>query len=94
MPSHWEDYRQAFLASLAGVKPAQQIVAEREGAVVGTVLLYPAGTVFSTPGGHPVTRAWPEVRLLASARQRGVKALALGSCMIACDVRVDSGLRF
>ena len=84
MPSHWEGYRQAILATLAGVKPAQQIVAEREDAIVGTVLLYPAGTVFSTPDGLPLTLAWPEVRLLAvapAARGQGIGAALMYECV-------------
>jgi GNAT superfamily N-acetyltransferase len=84
MPSHWEDYRQAILATLAEVKPAQQIVAERDGAIFGTVLLYPAGTVFSSPDGLPITLAWPEVRLLAVgpvARGQGIGAALMYECV-------------
>ena len=84
MPSHWEDYRQAILATLAEVKPAQQIVAERDGAIVGTLLLYPAGTVFSSPDGLPITLAWPEVRLLAVgpvARGQGIGAALMDECV-------------
>lgn len=84
MPSHWEDYRQAILATLAEVKPAQQIVAERDGAIFGTVLLYPAGTVFSSPDGLPITLAWPEVRLLAVgpvARGEGIGAALMYECV-------------
>lgn len=84
MLSHWEDYRQAILGTLAEVKPAQQIVAERDGAIGGTVLLYPAGTVFSTLDGLPVTLAWPEVRLLAvapAARGQGIGIALMYECV-------------
>ena len=84
MPSHWVNYRQHILATLADVKPAEQIVAERDGDVVGTVLLYPAGTVFSTPDGASVTLAWPEVRLLAvapAARGQGIGAALMQECV-------------
>jgi predicted N-acetyltransferase YhbS len=84
MSAHWEDYRQGILATLAEVKPAEQIVAEQDGAVVGTVLLYPAGTVFTTPGGASVTLASPEVRLLAvapAARGQGIGAALIRECM-------------
>jgi GNAT superfamily N-acetyltransferase len=84
MPSHWEGYRQSILATLAEVKPGQQIVAEQDGAIVGTVLLYPAGTVFSTPDGLAVTLAWPEVRLLAvgpAARGQGIGAALMYECV-------------
>jgi len=74
-PPHWEAYRQNILATLADVQPALQIVAERDGAVVGTVLLYPAGTAVVTPDRASITLPWPEVRLLAvapPARGQGV----------------------
>jgi hypothetical protein len=32
-PPHWEDYRRGILATLADVRPAEQIVAEKEGAI-------------------------------------------------------------
>lgn len=84
MPSHWENYRQHILATLADVKPAEQIVAERDGAVAGTVLLYPAGTVFSTSDGASITLAWPEVRLLAvtpAARGQDIGAALMHECV-------------
>ena len=77
MPSHWEGYRQDILATLADVKPAEQVVAEQDGAIVGAVLLYPAGTVFSSPDGASIILAWPEVRLLAVAPAAGVGLDAL-----------------
>jgi predicted N-acetyltransferase YhbS len=83
MPDHWEDYRENILATLADVKPAVQIVAEQDGAVVGTVLLYPAGTVFTNPAGDSATLKWPEVRLLAvapAARRQGIGAALIREC--------------
>jgi predicted N-acetyltransferase YhbS len=84
MSAHWEGYRQGILATLADVKPAEQIVAEQDGAIVGTVLLFPAGTVFTAPNGASVTLAWPEVRLLAvapAARGRGIGAALVRECI-------------
>lgn len=81
MPAHWQDYRQGILSRLADVKPAEQIVAEQDGAIVGAVLLYPAGTVFDRP---PVTLAWPEARLLAVApagRGQGIGAALMRECV-------------
>jgi GNAT superfamily N-acetyltransferase len=83
-PPHWENYRQNILATLADVRPAEQIVAEQDGAVVGAVLLYPAGTVFSGPDGASVTLAWPEVRLLAvapAARGQGIGKALMQECV-------------
>ncbi len=84
MPAQWEDYRQGILETLTEVEPAQQIVAELDGAVVGTVLLYPAGTVFTAPNGTSVTLGWPEVRLLAvapAARGQGIGAALIRECI-------------
>ncbi|MBI3805209.1 MAG: GNAT family N-acetyltransferase [Nitrospirae bacterium] len=84
MPEHWESYRQGILGTLADVQPAEQIVAEAAGAIVGAVLLYPAGSVFSPPNSPPMTRVSPEVRLLAvapAARGRGVAAALMKECI-------------
>ena len=84
MPAHWEEYRQGILSRLADVKPAEQIVAERDGVLVGAVLLFPAGAVFSTPNRSPITLAWPEARLLAvapAARGQGVGTALMRECV-------------
>jgi predicted N-acetyltransferase YhbS len=84
MPAHWEGYRENILATLADVHPAEQIVAEQEGTVVGAALLYPPGTVVHTPDGVPVSLAEPEVRLLAVApvaREQGVGAALMHECL-------------
>jgi len=84
MPTHWDRYRQGILGTLADVKPAEQIVAEQDGALVGTVLLYPSGTVFHTTAGKPVTLSCPEIRLLAvlpAARGRGLGQALVRECL-------------
>jgi GNAT superfamily N-acetyltransferase len=84
MPAHWDGYRQNILATLAAVQPDAQIVAEEEGRIVGTVLLYPTGSVMARPGGGSTTLAEPEVRLLAvapEARGRGVGVALMHVCV-------------
>jgi predicted N-acetyltransferase YhbS len=64
----WEAYRQNIVATLADATPATQIVAEEEGVLVGSVLLYPADADSGAPSrGKAMMLTWPEVRLLAVA---------------------------
>jgi GNAT superfamily N-acetyltransferase len=84
-PAHWGDYRRDMLDSLVNVGPAQQIVAEQNGAIVGSVLLYPAGAVFYAPDGISFVRIeQPEVRLLAvapAARGEGIGTALMQECV-------------
>jgi GNAT superfamily N-acetyltransferase len=80
----WEAYRDNIVATLADPGSAAQIVAERAGALVGTVLLYPGdAAIYAAVQGPPPSR-WPEVRLLAvppSARGLGVGEALMGECV-------------
>jgi GNAT superfamily N-acetyltransferase len=81
-PPRWEGYRENILATLGDMGPAQQLVAEEEGIILGSVLLYPPGTAFSTPDEGALT--CPEVRLLAvapEARGRGVGFALMKECI-------------
>jgi GNAT superfamily N-acetyltransferase len=83
-PALWDGYRQNIVATLAALRPKSQIVAEENGRIVGSVLLYPAGTEIVRPGGGSMTLALPEVRLLAvapSARGKGVGVLLMEECV-------------
>jgi len=82
MSEFWTRYRQNILTTLADATPAEQLVAERDGVVVGTVLLFPA-----RGDADRVTAAWhahwPEVRLLAvlpTARGLGVGRALMEEC--------------
>jgi ribosomal protein S18 acetylase RimI-like enzyme len=80
-PPRWEGYRENILATLTEVAPALHFVAEKDGMIVGSVLLYPPGTAFSTTDEGPLT--CPEVRLLAvapEARGQGIGAALMKEC--------------
>jgi predicted N-acetyltransferase YhbS len=82
--NRWEDYRQNILAALAAVQPDTQIVAELDNEIIGSVLLYPKGTVIAIPRSASITLIWPEVRLLAvapAARGQGVGAALMQECV-------------
>jgi GNAT superfamily N-acetyltransferase len=84
MPELWERYRQNILATLAAVEPATQIVAEQDGRIVGTVRLYPAGSLIADRETEPATRTYPEVRLLAvppAARRQGIGRALMQECL-------------
>jgi GNAT superfamily N-acetyltransferase len=80
----WQAYRRNIVEALADPAPAEQIVAEEDGTIVGAVLLYPAQTVAGGAPGAPTARTAPEVRLLAvtpRARGRGVGAALMDECV-------------
>ena len=83
MPGFWEGYRRNIVASVTDVGSAEQLVAELDGAIVGTVLLYPPRRM-ELPGGGRLDMPWPEVRLLAVApaeRGRGIGGALMQECV-------------
>ena len=83
MQAFWDGYRRNIVASLEDVGSAEQLVAEHDGAIVGTVLLYPPRRM-ELPQGRRLEMPWPEVRLLAvapAARGRGVGAALMQECV-------------
>src|SRR5512137_2849674 len=81
-PSRWAGYRENIQSTLTDPAPAQHLVAEKEGVILGSVLLYPPGTAFSTPDEGPFT--CPEVRLLAvaaGARGQGIGTALMKECI-------------
>jgi predicted N-acetyltransferase YhbS len=84
LPEHWEGYRRNIQTTLANVAPARQFVAERDGEIVGAVLLYPAGATLPRPQGKALTLEWPQIRLLAvlpSSWGHGIGTALVGACL-------------
>ncbi len=82
-PVFWESYRKNMVESLDEKGPAQHIVAESAGKIVGSVLLYPAGA--SAYGADVDERAaLPEMRLLAvhpAMRGQGIGTALTRECV-------------
>jgi GNAT superfamily N-acetyltransferase len=81
---HWEEYQQDIRDTITQDDQAERIVAEQDGVVVGSVILYPAGTVFHLSDEQAVTLQHPEIRLLAVApayRRRGIGVALVEACI-------------
>jgi predicted N-acetyltransferase YhbS len=81
-PGAWPGLHKAIQVALASDDPREQIVAERDGALIGSVMLFPAsGGDTAGAGGRMI---WPELRLLAvapAARGQGVGAALVRVCI-------------
>src|SRR4051812_8526125 len=80
----WEAYQSNIVETLAHFAPAEQIVAERTGEILGTVLLYPGQAQFERGDGTTFTLETPEVRLLAvkpEARGQGIGKALMEECL-------------
>ena len=83
MPGFWDGYRQNIIATLDDIGSAEQLVADEDGVIVGTVLLYPPRRV-QVSRRDSLEMLWPEVRLLAVApagRGRGIGAALMQECV-------------
>ena len=77
-PAAWAGLERAVRAALASDAPSEWIVAERRGAIVGSVLLYPPAT--DAYGGAAKQAGWPELRLLAVAPE--ARGLGVGQALV------------
>ena len=83
IPAHWEDYRQNIVNTLADATSAEQIVAEQNGRILGSVLLYAAEEI-RVSESNGASLEWPEIRLLAvapSQRGQGIGAALVQECV-------------
>jgi predicted N-acetyltransferase YhbS len=81
-PTAWAALRQAVLAGLDAEGAVERIVAEQNGALLGSVMLYsPTANAY---GNAAAPAGWPELRLLAvapAARGQGVGRALVEECM-------------
>jgi GNAT superfamily N-acetyltransferase len=79
----WEAYRQQLLVTLDEEGPVERIVAEHDGTIVGSILLYPSQANAYTSIRTEVSSNWPEVRLLAvmpTVRGQGIGMALMDEC--------------
>jgi GNAT superfamily N-acetyltransferase len=77
-PSAWKGLEQAVRSALDSEEGAHRIVAEDRGVVVGSVMLYPPAA--DAYGGAAQLASWPELRLLAVARE--ARGLGVGELLV------------
>jgi ribosomal protein S18 acetylase RimI-like enzyme len=83
-PEAWPELAAAIESGLASTAPVERIVAELDGCVVGSAMLFAANVeaYAHVAGAQQVT--WPEVRLVAvdaSARGRGIARAMMEECV-------------
>lgn len=77
-PAAWAGLEGAVRAALASDARAHRIVAERDGALVGSVMLYPPAA--AAYGDLTAAARWPELRLLAIAPE--ARGLGIGERLV------------
>lgn len=81
-PDAWAGLEKAIHGAFRGDSLAEQIVADDQGTLIGSIMLFPAHARAYGDMLEPL--AWPEVRLLAvppEARGRGVAKALMDECL-------------
>jgi GNAT superfamily N-acetyltransferase len=79
---HWNALKQALLSDKDAHPGVERIVAELDGGIVGSVVLFPAHT--NAYGGTALELQYPEIRMLAvtpEARGKGIAAALVLECI-------------
>ncbi len=82
-PFAWEGYRRNISETVGDPAPAEHIVAEQNGLIVGSVLLFPPMKDVTPVPGASFSNEWPEARLLAvlpAARGQGIARALMEEC--------------
>ena len=81
VPDFWRRYQQNLLALLEGEGNYERIVAEQDGSIIGSVLLYPPAA--DSYASAAIPPSYPEVRLLAvppGVRRQGIGTALMREC--------------
>jgi len=81
-PVTWAGLEHAILSALASDAPAERIVADDHGTLIGSAMLYPPAT--KAYGSMLAELSWPEIRLVSvapEARERGVARALVDECL-------------
>ncbi len=90
-PRFWTIYRHNLIATLDGEGNYERIVAEQNGSIIGSVLLYPPAV--DSYASAPISTCYPEVRFLAVLPQMRGQGIGI-ALMKECERRAqDAGAK-